>query len=140
MQFECLLKEALKDDEVVDLASDAQSLKLEIGNILGEQRLTTGISNHGSVTEMKCNDVRTFFSQIAEKSVSMQIQPSDMDFLFNSGYLSAMQKEDYDRALAEVSNLTQMNVDLVNAENVERNAKIALEEGGEENSFNHLSF
>ena len=40
VQFEYLLKEALKDDEVVDLASEGQSLKLVIGNILGEQRLT----------------------------------------------------------------------------------------------------
>ena len=38
LQFECLLKEALKDDEVVDLASEGQSLKLVIGNILGEQQ------------------------------------------------------------------------------------------------------
>ena len=40
VQFEYLLKEALKDDEVVDLASEGQSLKLVVGNILGEQRLT----------------------------------------------------------------------------------------------------
>jgi len=40
MQFECLLEEALKDDEVVNLAHEGQSLKLVIGNILGEQRLT----------------------------------------------------------------------------------------------------
>jgi hypothetical protein len=40
VQFEYLLKESLKDDEVVDLASEGQSLKLVIGNILGEQRLT----------------------------------------------------------------------------------------------------
>ncbi len=39
-QFEFLLKEALKDDEVVDLVSEGQSLKMVIGNILGEQRLT----------------------------------------------------------------------------------------------------
>ena len=77
---------------------------------------------------MKCNDVRTFFSQIAEKSVSMQIEPSDMDFLCSNGYLSVMQKEDYDRATAEVSNLTQMNIDLANAENADRSAKSALEE------------
>ncbi len=61
---------------------------------------------------MKCNDVRTFLSQIAGKSVSMQIQPADMDFLCTNGYLSVMQKEDYDQASAEVSNLTQMNEDL----------------------------
>jgi len=40
MQFEYLLKEALKDDEVIDLASEGQGLKLVVGNILGEQRLT----------------------------------------------------------------------------------------------------
>jgi hypothetical protein len=40
VQFEYLLKEALKDDEVVDLASEGQSLKLVIGNILGEEHLT----------------------------------------------------------------------------------------------------
>ncbi len=40
VQFEYLLREALKDDEVVGLASEGQSLKLVLGNILGEQRLT----------------------------------------------------------------------------------------------------
>src|SRR5208283_4534054 len=37
VQFEYLLKEALKDDEVVDLESEGQSLKLIVGNILGEK-------------------------------------------------------------------------------------------------------
>jgi hypothetical protein len=40
LQFEYLLKETLRDDEVIGLASEGQSLKLVIGNILGEQRLT----------------------------------------------------------------------------------------------------
>jgi len=40
LQFECLLKEALREDEVVDLVSEGQSLKLVIGNVLGEQSLT----------------------------------------------------------------------------------------------------
>jgi hypothetical protein len=39
MQFEYLLKEALKDDEVIDLAREGQSLELIVGNILEEQRL-----------------------------------------------------------------------------------------------------
>jgi hypothetical protein len=39
-QFEYLLREALKDDEVVNLAHEGQSLDLVVGNILGEQRLT----------------------------------------------------------------------------------------------------
>ena len=38
-QFEYLLREALKDDEVVDLAREGQSLELVVGNILGEERL-----------------------------------------------------------------------------------------------------
>ena len=40
VQFEYLLKEAIKDDEVIDLANEGQSLKLVVGNILGEQHLT----------------------------------------------------------------------------------------------------
>ena len=38
-QFEYILREALWDDEVVDLAREGQSLELVIGNILGEQAL-----------------------------------------------------------------------------------------------------
>jgi hypothetical protein len=38
-QFEYLLKDALKDDEVVDLHRSQNSLELVIGNILGEERL-----------------------------------------------------------------------------------------------------
>jgi hypothetical protein len=39
VQFEYLLREALKDDEIIDLAREGQSLELVVGNILGEQRL-----------------------------------------------------------------------------------------------------
>jgi hypothetical protein len=39
VQFEHLLREALKDDEVIDLAREGQSLELVVGNNLGEQRL-----------------------------------------------------------------------------------------------------
>ncbi len=77
---------------------------------------------------MKCNDVQTFFFQIASKSVSTQIPASDMDFLVNNGYLSIMEKGDYDQAAAKVSNLTQMNIDLANAENADRSANNALQE------------
>ncbi len=38
-QFEYLLKDALKDDEVVELHRSSESLELVIGNILGEERL-----------------------------------------------------------------------------------------------------
>jgi hypothetical protein len=39
VQFEYLLREALKDDEVVDLHRNPDSLELVIGNILGEEQL-----------------------------------------------------------------------------------------------------
>jgi len=38
-QFEYLLKEALKDDDVVKVARDGDRLQLVLGNILGEKRL-----------------------------------------------------------------------------------------------------
>jgi hypothetical protein len=40
VQFEYLLRDALKDDEVVDLHRNSDSLELVIRNILGEERLT----------------------------------------------------------------------------------------------------
>ena len=39
MQFEYFLREALNDDEVVDLAKNGDSLQLVVGNILGEQSI-----------------------------------------------------------------------------------------------------
>jgi hypothetical protein len=39
VQFEYLLREALKDDEVINLAREGHSLELIVGNIIGEQRL-----------------------------------------------------------------------------------------------------
>jgi hypothetical protein len=40
VQFEYLLKEALKDDEVVEVACDGERLQLVLGNVLREKRLT----------------------------------------------------------------------------------------------------
>jgi hypothetical protein len=40
IQFEYLLRDALKDDEVIDLHPSVDSLELVIGNILGEEKLT----------------------------------------------------------------------------------------------------
>ena len=78
---------------------------------------------------MKCNDARTFCSQIAAKSVSMQIPQADLDYLSTSGYVSVMPKADYDQAQAEVSNLTQMNLNLQNEVVAERQAETALHQG-----------
>jgi len=75
---------------------------------------------------MKCNDARTFMSQIAGKSVTIQVQQSDLNFLSTNGYVSVMQRGDYDQAVAEVANLTQMNDALQNEMVEERIARAAL--------------
>src|SRR2546427_4060668 len=75
---------------------------------------------------MKCNDARTFMSQIAGKSVTIQVQQSDVNFLSTNGYLSVMQKQDYDQAAADVANLTQMNDALQIELGEERIARAAL--------------
>jgi len=76
---------------------------------------------------MQCNDARTFMSQIASKSVSAPISSTDLDFLSTNGYLSIMQKDDYDKASAEVANLTQINIDQQSEMNYERGAEATLE-------------
>ena len=77
---------------------------------------------------MQCSVVRTFFSQIAGKSVSMQISQADIDFLTANGYVSVMQKEQYDEALVEISDLGKVNEELVREEDEERSARALLEE------------
>src|SRR2546426_12219510 len=75
---------------------------------------------------MKCNDARTFMSQIAGKSVTIQVQQSDVNFLSTNGYLSVLQKEDYDQAAGEVAYLTQMNDALQNEMVEERIGRTTL--------------
>jgi hypothetical protein len=77
---------------------------------------------------MRCSVVRTFFSLIAGKLVSVQIPEVDMDFLTTNGYISVMQKEQYDQALAEISNLVKVNEELAREEAEERSARALLEE------------
>jgi hypothetical protein len=77
---------------------------------------------------MDCNDARTFLSQIAAKLVSMQIQQADLDFFSANGYVSVMQKDEYDRASAEVSNLAKMSEELQGETTEERSAEATLEE------------
>ncbi len=68
----------------------------------------------------------------------MQIPSPEMDFLVSKGYVSLIQKEDYDQEVTELSNLTQMNIDLSNALNTDRSAKDALE--GEEKKTHSITF
>jgi hypothetical protein len=77
---------------------------------------------------MRCSVVRTFFSQITEKSVSMQIPEADMDFLTTNGYVSLMQKEQYDEALAEISDLGKINEESMRERDEAESAKALLEE------------
>jgi hypothetical protein len=75
---------------------------------------------------MRCNDARTFFSQIASKSVSTQISPADLNYLSSNGYVTVMQKSDYDQAQADVATLSQMNQNLQNEIMADRAAHNAL--------------
>ena len=77
---------------------------------------------------MQCSVVRTFFSQIAGKSVSIQIHEADMDFLTTNSYISVMRGEQYDQALVEISNLAKVNEELAREEAEERGARSLLEE------------
>src|SRR2546427_12565405 len=89
---------------------------------------------------MKCNDARAFMSQIAGKSVTIQVQQSDVNYLSTNGYLSVMPKEDYDQAATEVANLTQMNDALQNEivqEGIARDA-LAMNERKSHYILSHL--
>jgi len=80
------------------------------------------------VIVMQCSLVRAFFSQIAGKSVSMQISEAYLDFLTTNGYISVMWKEQYDQALADVSNMWKVNEELARETAEERSARFRLEE------------
>src|SRR6266446_10269830 len=75
---------------------------------------------------MRCSDVRTFFGQIASKSISTQISPGDLNHLSTNGYVTVMQKSDYDQAQADVATLAQMNQSLQNEMMADRVARDAL--------------
>jgi hypothetical protein len=75
---------------------------------------------------MNCSDVRTFFSQVAGKSAPIQAQSVDLNFLSANGYVTVLQKADYDKTVADVSTLSQKNMDLQNEAMQERTAEMAL--------------
>ena len=77
---------------------------------------------------MQCSVARTFFSQIAGKSVSMQIPQTDVDFLTSNGYVSEMEKEQYDQSLAEISDLGEISEQLMHEKDEAEAAKDLLEE------------
>ena len=58
----------------------------------------------------------------------MQIPQADMDFLTTNGYISVMQKEQYDEALVEISDLGKITEQLMREQDEERSARDLLEE------------
>ena len=67
-----------------------------------------------------------FFGEVVSKSASMQIQQADMDFLTTNGYLTVMQKQEYDQAVAEVANLAQESEELQKETMEESSAEASL--------------
>ena len=80
------------------------------------------------MTLVQCGVVRAFFSQVAGKSISTRIPEADLDSLTTNGYVSVMQKAQYDAALAEVTNLSKANEELAREVDEERSARALLEE------------
>jgi hypothetical protein len=77
---------------------------------------------------MKCNDVRAFFYEVANRSVTTKIPQSDLDFFITSEYITLMKMEEYDQAMAEVAGLTQLNEEIQKDSVEKRNAEAALRE------------
>jgi hypothetical protein len=70
-------------------------------------------------------------SRIAEKQASLDptsISQADLDYLSSSGYVSVMQKTDYDQAKAEMANLEQLNQQLDQEKTVGAEAQRAVAE------------
>jgi hypothetical protein len=74
---------------------------------------------------MKCNDVRVFMSQVSAKSALVS-QPVDLNYLSTNGYVSVLQKADYDKATADVAALMQKNTELQNEMMQERGDEALL--------------
>jgi len=64
--------------------------------------------------------------QISNKSSLSEIAQGDLDFLTTNGYVTSMQKADYDRTSADVATLTQRSVDLQNEVMKARSEQSAL--------------
>jgi hypothetical protein len=70
-------------------------------------------------------------SQIAEKQASLDpasISQLELDYLSSNGYVSVMQKADYDEAKAEVANLEQLNQQLAQEKTVGAEAQQTVAE------------
>jgi len=68
----------------------------------------------------------------------MQIQPADLDFLVANGCVSIMQKDEYDRAVAEVADLAQLNEQVQTATAAETTEQAAL--AGDERKTHSILF
>ena len=59
----------------------------------------------------------------------MQLSLGDLDFLASSGYVTAMQRDAYDRGVADVATLTQRNMDLQREQMEEASTAASLQKG-----------
>ncbi|HEX4921896.1 MAG TPA: hypothetical protein VFV92_14300 [Candidatus Bathyarchaeia archaeon] len=57
----------------------------------------------------------------------MQVSPGDLDYLATNGYVTSMQKDAYDRAVADVATLTQRTMDLQREQMEEAAAAASLQ-------------
>ncbi|MBO0888511.1 hypothetical protein J2P12_05360 [Candidatus Bathyarchaeota archaeon] len=79
-------------------------------------------------------------SQISDKQALAQGSQVDLNYLSTNGYLNVMKKEDYDQAVSDVSNLGQMNVQMLNETSEARAAAatLAKDEGHTHSILFHL--
>ena len=69
--------------------------------------------------ELKCSDVRTFLAEVADRTISTQIEEDDLDFLASNGYIARISRADHERVAAELANLDQMTAELQQEEEEE---------------------
>lgn len=62
---------------------------------------------------MKCIDIRTFLTEINNKSISTQLPSSDLEYLRNNGYVDVISKDDYDAQSKELADLQNLSEDLI---------------------------
>jgi hypothetical protein len=77
---------------------------------------------------MGCDAVRSFFSQIATKSISTQIDQASLNFFSTNGYVLVMRQDEYAAAEAEIASLEEMGGELQTEEAQEGMAQAKLEE------------
>jgi hypothetical protein len=90
---------------------------------------------------MKCSEVRTFLSQINDRQESIDPIPSaDLDYLSANGYVLTTTKDDYDKEVNAVAQLSQLSsqMDAEKAEEEQANTVLQQDEQKEHSFLFHL--